>query len=218
MNQPSSATKLKLFCQVLAWFITTGAVALAITAWGSDHSYHFSQLNAYQVFPVLGLIAYSTMWSHYVASVIRRLLGLDFHTLKRYFAVTRFIVLACICLHPGILIYRLFRDGQGLPPSSYEHYVAPGLAWVTLLGSVSLLVFLTYELRPWFSKRSWWRYVTYAGDAAMVAIFYHGLRLGSQLQHGWFMKVWWFYGLTLIASLAFNYYQRFLRQTKSPTV
>jgi len=99
-------------------------------------------------------------------------------------------------------------DGVGLPPGSETSYVMPGLGWLIVVGMCSLLVFLAYELHRWFKYRLWWKYVIYAGDAAMVAIFYHGLRLGSQLQAGWFHMVWWFYGISLIAMLLYKYYKQ----------
>ncbi|MGC1177068.1 MAG: hypothetical protein WA843_03270, partial [Candidatus Saccharimonadales bacterium] len=120
-------------------------------------------------------------------------------------------VLIFICLHPSLLIYQRFRDGYGLPPHSYESYVAPGLGWVTLLGSISWLIFIAYEFRRKFGQRSWWHYVEKAGDVAMLAIFYHSLRLGSQLQPGsWLRVIWWFYGLTLVAVLIYNYRRYYL--------
>ena len=125
--------------------------------------------------------------------------------LTNYFRYTGYAVLAAIVLHPGLLVYQLFRDGRGLPPSSYEHYVAPGLAWVTLLGTASLLAFLAFELHRWYGRTSWWKYVITAGDIAMVAIFYHSLRLGTQLKGGWFRWVWWFYGLSLAVVLVRKY-------------
>jgi hypothetical protein len=74
------------------------------------------------------------------------------------------------------------------------------------------LVFLAYELRRWYGGRPWWKYVAAAGDAAMVAIFYHGLRLGGQLQGGWFRGLWWFYGITLIGFLAYKYFGKYRRR------
>ncbi len=125
--------------------------------------------------------------------------------LEHYFRFTGYVVLLAIVLHPGLLIYQLFRDGYGLPPSSYEHFVAPGLAWVTLLGSVSLLCFLSFELHRWYGQRNWWKYIIMAGDGAMVAIFYHGLHLGTQLMNGWYRAVWLFYGLSLLLVLGRKY-------------
>lgn len=140
----------------------------------------------------------------------QRLLGLEPGSLGSYFRWTGYAVLALICLHPGLLIYQRFRDGYGLPPGSYESYVAPSLAWVTLLGTASLLIFLAFELHRFFAKRRWWRYVADASDVAMLAIIYHGLKLGSQLVPGsWFRIVWLVYGLTLVGALIYKYYGRY---------
>ncbi len=191
-------------CKVVAWAISFIACMLAFIAWSQDNGWPGSQLSAYLIFPLLGLLAYSLMWSHYVAGALREIIGLDKSVLSRYFELTSLAVLALISLHPGLLIYQRFRDGYGLPPHSYETYVAPGLGWVTLLGTASLLTFWAYEFRRKFGKRSWWHYVQTASDIAMLVIFYHALRLGHQL-HGWFLGVWWFYGLTLIAILIRKY-------------
>jgi hypothetical protein len=189
---------------IFPWALSAVVSALAVYVWGSGFAWDIHALNAYLFFPVLGLQAFSLMWAHYMVGAVKDswLAGLD---LKPYFRYTGYVVLGAIVLHPGILIYQLFHDGFGLPPSSYEHYVGPGLGWVTLLGTVSLLTFLAFELHRFYSDRPWWKYVVSAGDVAMVAIFYHGLRLGSQLQGGWYRGVWWVYGVTLIAALVRKY-------------
>jgi hypothetical protein len=206
-----------LLCRLAAWGLSVTAVTLAFVAWGQDNLWKFGHLSTYQIFPVLGLTAWSLMWSHYMAATVRQLMGLDIAVLKSYFRWTSLVVLVLICLHPGLLIYQRFRDGHGLPPGSYESYVAPGKAWITLLGTAGLLVFLAYELHRWYGRRSWWRWVARAGDIAMLAIFYHGLRLGSQLSHqGWFVTLWWFYGLSLVLVLIRNYYLRFTASKAKP--
>jgi hypothetical protein len=200
-----------LIFQLAAWGLSLAAATLAFIAWGQDNFWQLGHLSVYQIFPLLGLMAWSIMWSHYVAGAGRQLFKLEPAVLKRYYSATGWVVLVLICLHPGLLIFRRFQDGHGLPPGSYESYVAPGLAWITLLGTASLLVFLAFELHRWFGRRPWWHWVAEAGDLAMLAIFYHGLRLGSQLSHqGWFLKLWWFYGLSLIAVLARSYYVKYL--------
>jgi len=203
-------------CRLIAWGLSLTVAALAFIAWGQDNLWAFGHLSTYQIFPVLGLTAWSLMWSHYMAGTVRQLMGLDYEVLKSYFRWTSLVVLVLICLHPGLLIFQRFRDGHGLPPGSYESYVAPGLGWITLLGTASLLVFLAYELHRWFSDRAWWHWMARAGDIAMLAIFYHSLRLGSQLSHqGWFLTLWWFYGLTLIVVLVRNQYLRITAKPKA---
>lgn len=195
--------------QIGAWSLTSLAAGLAVMAWGQSYDWQLA-FDAYLVFPVLGLAAYSIMWAHYITGTLREMFNVDMGALKQYYRLTSFAVLALICLHPGLLIYQRFVDGFGLPPHSYEAYVGPGLGWVTLLGTASLLVFLAYEFHRKFGKRPWWHFVTEAGDLAMLAIFYHGLRLGSQLQQGWFHYVWWFYGITLVVILVRSYSKKYL--------
>lgn len=197
-----------------AWSLAALVSLLSLLAWGRDFQWHFTPFSAYTIFPLLGLIAFSLMWAHYVVGAVRDIASIKPKVLQKYFSYTGYAVLALICLHPGLLIYQLFVDGAGLPPGSYESYVAPGLGWVTILGSASLLVFLAFELHRWFDKKPWWHYVVDAGDFAMLAIAYHGLRLGTDLQNGWFHIVWIFYALTLLAIIGRKY---FLRITKPKT-
>jgi hypothetical protein len=201
--------------QIGAWSLGALVCLIAILAWGPGYDWRVLPFSAYVLFPLLGLLAFSLMWTHYVLGTIRELAGVKPEVLKSYYHYTGWAVLFLICLHPGLLIGQLFLDGAGLPPLSYERYVAPGLGWVTLLGSVSLLVFLAFELHRFFGKKSWWHYVVDASDFAMLAIVYHGLRLGTDLNRlGWFRTVWWFYAVTLVAVLLRKYYLRFRPKTK----
>lgn len=201
-----------LVCQVLAWGISLVTCAVAIVVWGHDYDWQLLPINNYILFPLLGLLAFSLMWGHYMASVIRQVLGLEKQVLKRYFEATSLLVLVLICLHPSLLTYQRFRDGFGLPPGSFMNYVAPGMGWLTLLGAASLVAFLAFEFRRLYGDKSWWHFVTEAGDLAMLAIVYHALRLGSHLQIGWYRYLWWFYAVSLVAVLI----PKFYRQYKKP--
>ncbi len=188
----------------LPWLLTVLVSGLAVYVWGQSFQWQWSLLDAYLFFPVLGLLAYSILWSQYMTGFLAENL-LKNVDLGAYYRYAGYVVLTAIVLHPGIFIYKLFRDGYGLPPGSYTHFVAPSMEWIVLLGTASLFAFLAFELHRWYSHKWWWKYVLAAGDVAMLAIFYHGLRLGNQLQAGWFVAVWWFYGLTLLAVLARKY-------------
>jgi hypothetical protein len=194
--------------QLFAWGVSLAALAVAIIAWGQGIRWKFSDLSTYQIFPVFGLAAFSLMWSHYIASVTRQYFALDKAVLRAYFEATSLAVLIAILIHPGLLTWQLWRDGLGLPPGSELNYVQSSLRWAVLLGMTALLVFVAYEFRRKFGGRKWWKYVQYATDAAMLMIFIHALNLGGQLQSGWFRGVWYFYGVTLIGSLAYTYYKK----------
>lgn len=207
MSAATNISTFKLAPNLVAWGLATTASILAIVAWGSDYGWTLLPFNSYRWFPLFGLMAFSLMWTHYAVGALMTLFGWQRAELAQFYSLTGWKVLILLLLHPGLLIYQLFRDGLGLPPGSYWSYVGPGLGWVALLGTVSLLVFLAYELRRLYGQRAWWTYVARAGDVAMLAIFYHGLRLGGQI-HGWFRFVWWFYGLTLVLILAHGWWRR----------
>ncbi len=187
-----------------AWTLALIVSALAVIAWGQSLSWNLSAINSYLFFPLLGLLAFSLMWTHYMVGFAKRCLGSDL-PLKSFFRYTGYVVLLAIVFHPGILIYQRFHDGYGYPPGSYESYVAPSVKWVTLFGTVSLLVFLAFELKRFYGQKSWWQYVANASDVAMLLIFYHGLRLGTQLHSGWYQDVWYFYGVSLVTALIYKY-------------
>lgn len=199
--------------QIVAWAICGLSVLIAIIAWGKLTNWHLS-LSAYSLFPLFGLLAFSIMWSHYVAGFVRTNLGVKPVALSRYFSSTSLLVLALLILHPAVLIVQRYRDGFGFPPGSYKSYVAPGLGWVTLLGSVSWVAFMLFELGRWFRDKSWFVYIARAGDIAMLAIVYHGLRIGDHLQMGWYRGLWIGYGVVLILILASNYYDTYNAHTR----
>jgi hypothetical protein len=185
-------------------------VSLAIIVWAKSQPWGLLALSPYEVFPVLGLIAFSLMWGHFFMGSIRALFNIDASSLKRYYTVTSWVVLLAILFHPGLLIYQLWRDGFGLPPGSYlNHYVAESMGWAAMLGFISLMAFLAFELHRFFKEKSWWHWVERASDVAMIAIFVHGLMLGRHTQEGWFRYVWIFYGITLVLAIAYGFYYRY---------
>jgi hypothetical protein len=190
--------------------LTVFTCLLAFIAWGQDNAWHFAGLSLYQVFPIFGLLAFSIMWSQYIIEAANNYLDYG-EALRSYFTYTGYFVLLAILLHPGLLIAQRYRDGYGLPPGSYETYVAPMQKWLTLLGTVSLLMFLAFELKRWFKKKSWWKYIILLNDIAIVAIFYHGLRLGQDTSGDWFQKVWYMYGVLLAGALTYKYYFKYTR-------
>ncbi len=198
----STATRLT----VAAISLTVFTCALAVIAWGSDNRWQLLHLTTYQVFPIFGLLAFSMMWSQCVIAAIGHYYDAPKEVLKPYFNRTGWLVLGAILLHPGLLIAQRFHDGYGLPPGSYETYVAPMQRWIVILGSLSLLVFLAFELQHWFGQRSWWKYIAVLNDIALAVIFYHGLRLGQDLSGYWYQMVWYVYGVVLLAALAYKYY------------
>ena len=199
---------------IIAWFITIISVSLAVIVWGQSLHWHIIGITTYLLFPIFGLVAFSIMWSQYISIAFKQYLKIKGPALKNYFRVTSYLVLVAILIHPSLLIWQLWRDGAGLPPSSYVHYVLPNLKLFVILGSINLTIFLLFELRRIFSKYSWWRYYTYIVDIALLSVFYHGLRLGTQLRSGWYQKVWYFYGISYVIALGYIYRNRYLNKKR----
>ena len=118
-----------------------------------------------------------------------------------YSKITGWIVLASILLHPGILAYEQFRNGAGIPPKSFYDF-RPSLTIAVILGSISLLIFLSFEVFDRLQsnksiKKYWWA-VSISQSLAMIMIFIHALRLGTDVMSGWFMAVWIVYGIAIL--------------------
>lgn len=189
--------------QFLAWLLAGGVTTLALTVWASSRS--FSHFTGYDFFPLLGLLAFGLMWTHYVVGSIRRFYRVKRTVLRGYFQITGAAALLLILLHPAISSLLLFFDGFGIPPFSYfAVYSSPGQMIGLTCGMVAIIAFLSYELHRWFRSARWWRYVEYANIAAMGLILLHAFLLGGELGVGWFMMVWYGYAITLAGAIVFN--------------
>lgn len=190
--------------EVVEWILGLFVVSTSLAVWLQVRGTDYSQYSIYDIFPLFGLLAFGLMWTHYVNGALRRYWNIE---QKKggdiYWMVSTMLVLALIVLHPLLLNIGLVRDGFGLPPASYSS-VYSGKEGYLFLGTSALLVFLAFELRRWYKKASWWKYVEYLQLAAMVAIFVHALSLGTELTVGWYMLVWWGLGISLVAAVAYS--------------
>lgn len=200
---------------MVAWAVSAITILLAIMAWGQSLQWQIADISTYLLFPILGLIAFSLLWAQYATIAMKKYTGSDGAELKSYFSATGWLVLFAILLHPGLLIWQLWRDGAGIPPGSELSYVLPGLKAFVILGMTNLTILILFEFRRVFAKKRWWKYFGYLVDLVMLSIFVHGLKLGTQLQSGWYRFVWLFYGFTLILILIYIHVPRKTRATVS---
>lgn len=183
------------------WVLGIGVVFAGFLAWFQNMGNTFDIVSLYQVFPILGIWAWSLMWTHFVIWEIRRLKPtLPGNAL--YSKVSGIVVFIFLLLHPGILAIEQFRQGKGLPPSSYFAYAGETSVWLIMLSMVGLTGFLFYEVIIRFEKKErikkiWW-FVNITQSVAMISIFTHGLELGGDLHGGWFRTYWIWLGLLLI--------------------
>lgn len=187
--------------QLFEWCRGLFVVVTALLVWWQVRG--SGSLSIYDVFPLFGLLAFGLMWTHYVNGAFRRFWKVEKAKNDLYWTVSTALVLVLIILHPLLLNYGLVRDGLGLPPASYSA-AYPGMEGFLLLGTASLLVFLAFELRKWFRDASWWKYVEYAQLVAMVGIFVHALALGRELSVTWYLVLWWIYGISFVAAVAYS--------------
>jgi hypothetical protein len=188
-------------------------VILAFTSyvWLEQNQFALFGLTAYQYFPLFGLLAFMTMWVQYAVEALMHATETP-HKIDSFFRYTSLFVLICIVLHPAIFVSKLYADGAGLPPASYAQYVSDSMVWLVGLGTIGLTIFIAFEFRTFFVQLGIWKYVVLLNDVAMLAIFYHGLRLGSTIQNGLFIYVWYAVGATLVAALFYKYYYWYARK------
>lgn len=215
MNQATVVRNKKL--DIILWSLYATVTLLAIYVWGNQLRWDFSNLNAFTIFPVLGLTAFSLMWVHYVSGVIRDIWFPGAST-KKSFTITSMAVLVLILFHPALLTIELYRHGSGLPPGSYKNYVAPGNTLYVTLGVIGLSGLLVFELKRFFGKKPWWKYLSVVGDVAILLIALHSLTLGQHLQSGWFRYVWYFYIITIIGCIGRIYYLKYLARHNSKQI
>lgn len=188
---------LKENLHIKAWGIFGFTTVISIWAWSRLTT---DLTNAYRLFPLLGLIAFSTMWGHYVVWAIREWTGADAQKTLQYSKVTQWVVLACLIAHPVMLISSLKMDGYGLPPGSYKIYVGEVLVKYVLLGMLCLLAFIAYEFRKWLKGYDRvWKAVMIGNHLAMLGIVIHALKLGSIIKQAPLKYLFPLYGLSLVA-------------------
>jgi len=191
--------------QISSWVLGGFVTMLAVNIW-SQQRLGGSALSVYDYFPLLGLSAFGLMWTHYIIGSIRRLAEVKKSVNTLYLNVTSWVVLVLILLHPLLLITQLRQDGFGLPPGSYAaRYGGPGMKLAILLGTISLGIFLAFELKQKLKNKTVLKVLEYGQTLAMFLILYHGFTLGRELSVDWFKSVWYVYGLLLVASVVYNF-------------
>lgn len=184
----------------LPWILFALVVVVSFVAWADMRGWKFSNLTALAVFPLLGLLAWSVMWTHYALGGMRLVQP---HSKNRlYSRVSAVVVLACLLLHPGLLAWNQWDVTGVLPPTSFYNYVGTSMKGAVLLGSISLLIFLAFDVFEYLHKKTWiqrnWKWISLSQMVAMTFIFAHSLLLGSTLQNSWFQMWWVLLGVLLI--------------------
>jgi hypothetical protein len=184
-----------------AWSLFCIAVTVPFIAWGSRLGWDPEAITLYSLFPLLGLWAWSVMWTHYAYGSILILDGKAAKN-KLYKKVSGWFVLAALLLHPGLLALAQWQSTDVLPPESYYLYVGQAFAIFITLGFIAINAFLAYEilerLRSNELVERYWKWMSLSQALAMILIFIHAMALGQDLGSGWFQFYWVILGALLI--------------------
>lgn len=185
----------------ITWATVFFSLAVVTLTWSRSIDWDSGYISAYQWFPLFGLTAWITMAGHYYLGTMR-IVYPELKKPKGYKTFTGYLVLGSLLLHPGILALEQNNNGQGPPLASFYNYVGDGLKLAVMLGTISLLIFLSFEVFERIKDKkiikSKWTAISVSQSIAMTLIWVHALRLGSNLGEGWFQFLWFVAGLTLI--------------------
>ena len=185
----------------ITWAVVFFSLMVVAFAWSRGVDLDSGNVTIYQLFPLFGLIAWITMAGHYYLGTMR-ILYPELKKPKGYKTATGYLVLGSLLLHPGLLAFEQSRNGQGLPPTSFYNYVGDGLKLAVMLGSISLIIFLSFEVFERIKTKkvikNYWTAISISQSIAMTLVWVHALRLGGNLGEGWFQFLWIVAWLSLI--------------------
>lgn len=188
-------------------FIVLGIIFIA---WGADIDWKLDQVGALEVFPLLGLIAFGTMWWHFFSAFLRRLMP-DLKKMKGLHTASAYWVFASFMLHPALLLFWGLENEVGeWPVEIYESYVGENQMIYIYLGLLGLAGFVLFDIARVLSNYSfvnkYKNLVTAVSDISFGLILIHSLSLGRHLQAGWFRYFWLLLGLSGIFFIGYRYY------------
>lgn len=173
--------------------------------WSSD-----ANAILYNIFPGLGLVAFTLLWLHSMSGVfepwLRRCFDFDV-----YVRNTSFIIFLCIILHPFLLFVALDFDFNSLWLYGTAKYIR--------LGVIGWMLLIIYDLSKMLKRNNNffarnWTNILLISTIGFIFTFFHSLFLGSDIQNSPLRTVWIFYGVTAILATIYTYgFKRFRKQT-----
>ncbi len=152
------------------------------------------------LYPLLGLVAFSTLWLHAISGVFEEWLVKNFN-LDRFINITVTLILVCFVLHPVLLLISV--------GFSFTTIFSFGDADDIWFGIVGFLLLITYDIGKALKKHNLfvrhWNKILIISTIGFLLIFPHSLALGGDLQTGLLRKVWIFYGVTAILATIYTY-------------
>lgn len=194
----------------LALILNTLVIGLALVAWFTTIGQSISSL---EVASLLGVLAFSLMWVHYVADAVSPRAETEQKKDVQY-VISRYAVLFAILSHPFLVNYYLVTNNFGFPPEGYVALLGD-LAVVVLLGWIALAAFLLFELRSKLHRFD--HYIFHANSIAMFLVLMHGFVIGMVMMTTWFAWVWLGYLVVFTAVMYRRYAQYYDTRPKQRT-
>ncbi|MBI4426376.1 MAG: Rieske 2Fe-2S domain-containing protein [Candidatus Kerfeldbacteria bacterium] len=169
------------------------------------------------IFPLVGLYAFTLLWSQFVIGAARSVLRSVVHpaiiTFHRRQGVLIFLL---AWLHPTLRFF-----GIGLDQYFKSWNVAPSLVPYLWLGYLQLFLLTltagTALLRklPWLKTR--WHTIHYVNYGVFVMVWIHSWFLGSDVRSTNLRYLWWFFAVTALAATAVRIRQIILKRKSQGT-
>lgn len=182
------------FVKSLPWMLFATVILIGSVAYFSEHNWLFAETvkTSFSLFPLLGILAWSIMWTHFAYGALR--IKFNYPKNKLYSVVSGWIVLFLILLHPGLLAFDMYRSLMMFPPKSFFLYVGDNLGWAIILAEIALLIFLSFEVFNRLKSKALikknWIWISISQMVAMTFIFVHSMTVGHNLKSGWFRVYW----------------------------
>ncbi len=185
------------------------AVLYPVWVWYGRAQLNLNTTRIFDIFPVLGLLAFVIMWLHIVGGALRPWLEryIDF---GRFVTSSSVLVLILLILHPLLLLI-------GLGPSRWGKFFSSTPALFIWLAVIGWVILVGYDLAKRFKQREFfvrhWEVVKFISTIGFFLVLFHSLGLGSDLQTGPLRAVWIFYGISAAVAAIYTYgLRRFLAQ------
>lgn len=190
-------------------FLVLGLVFLV---WGQEIDWRLDKIDALELFPLLGLIAFTTMWWHFFSGHMRRI-NPELERHKGLHTTSAYWVFASFMLHPLLLLFwGIEKEVGDWPGEIYEKYVGDDQMIFIYMGLLGLGGFLLFDIARVFRSISIFeknrKLITAISDVSFLLILIHSLNLGRHLQEGWFRYYWILLGLSGLYFIGYRYYQQ----------
>ena len=183
-------------------------LSLPIYIWGESFSWNFEFFSLYLLFPLLGMLAFSIMWTQVVVGKFKNHFNKIFSTHK-FFVRTGLTVLILFLSHPIVAAIAQWNSSKLLPIESLFSLVGSSQKVFITFAVIAFVSFVMYEFVLRMSRfkivQRITPFVEFFSSIGVILVWVHSINIGSHLQTGSLRIIWWFYGITTILIILHTY-------------